>query len=429
MAGIVDDRRIRFKHIPRTTLSRVATFLGSTAMALDVRSFACSCKLASVAVQKLPSMTAKVDPPEAPEIHPDGSLRELEADVLVRLSRAGLAVQVLRLEGAVTAECAVAALRSCANAHCLELNSSSAVWWGTAVAASGRGVASDRVTTLVVDRTHQLYQFDAMVASLPALTSLTVVGCPDITQDDLEAAVPGLGGLRQLTLSRCRGVNDFALGAVSAALPSPSRMERLCLSSSPAITSSGVGAFVAAHAGLVSLDIAMCSRVAEDVCSALVASGVLPSLRRLRLPPSVGDAGLSGLIAGAGGAAAASAHGGPSPLGRLEHLGLSMSSVTDSGLAAVLGAAPARRVLDLQGCAAMSFRVVDTIVSAGRSLQRVDIRGHRRLRWDDAAKLVAGLPDLVLVVADAPIATSTKLLEAAGPCSVRLRESPGLVAV
>ncbi|KAA0157271.1 hypothetical protein FNF29_00623 [Cafeteria roenbergensis] len=429
------SRKVQFADLSSRAIAKMVIYLGTTAMDADVRAFACVNKLTAKVVRRLPHMAVRVDGDDAPATHPDGSLRSTAEEGLARIARGDGSPVSLTLFGAVTESFLLEALRLCPRLLHLSLSSTTVVNWAKVPApAAGEAPLAPNLQRLEIARCPQLYGLSALLEHMPALRSLDVLGCPDIDANELEPLAARVSELQGLSFNICAGIDDLAARVIAAA--PPAALRDLSFASCPRISRAGVMAVVSAAPLLRSLDLAMCSMLDDGVCADLAAAkAVLPKLSSLRLPPRASDAGLAAIIGDHGGkartvasAAAASGLGaGPeSPVAGLSHLGLAMTGVSDATLGALLEAAPFLQELDLQGCNALSFRVVDELVKHGRNLQRVDVRGNRRLRWDDAAKLVSGLPNLVLLVCDEALATERKLIAAAGPESVRLRAKPGL---
>lgn len=422
-----------FSSPPSTMISRLAPYLGATVTSRDVRALACVSKQASVAVQRMPVLGIRVEAESKDDEMPDGSVCLTEKQAVKRVQAASRVVQTIGLTGNATHGCISQILRACHSLRTLSVESHAPIDWSQDEDPSP---LSTSLISLHLRSCFSLFHLHLMLQKLPSLQCLSISNCPDLTQDDFEAMpATALAGLQALRLTNCAGVTDLAVAELSKRIGAS--LKAISFAGCSNITSAGVGYALERTPALVSLDLCNCSRIGSEVCDIISRAGIAGTLRLLRLPARVSDAEIVRLVTTA--ASGTSSHAAPdaastatgadaatSGLVQLRHLGLTGTGVTDAALDVVVSHLPELLALDLQLCACLSFRVVDLLASKAAHLQRIDVRGQRRLRGDDIEKLIGGIPTLTLIVGEPVLIGDARLKAMAGARSVVLRSKPGL---
>jgi Leucine-rich repeat (LRR) protein len=194
------------------------------------------------------------------------------------------------------------------------------------------------------------------------LTSLSLLGCRQLTQASLKATIGNLKGLEVVELGSCQGVTDSVLATLGT-LP---KLRKVDLSSCDNFTEVGLAALGAANPSLKTLLLPACWQIDDTMLITLCSA--IPNLETLSLfeaGEGVSDAGLLHLTS-------------LTALTGLD-LGYSCWSHTSEGLQQVISALPATlKMLNIGGAEGVTDSILTTVASKLTALTMLDVSECQR---------------------------------------------------
>mmetsp|Transcript_13724 Transcript_13724/g.35258 ORF Transcript_13724/g.35258 Transcript_13724/m.35258 type:complete len:242 (+) Transcript_13724:175-900(+) len=230
------------------------------------------------------------------------------------------------------------------------------------------------------------------MAGLPALTSLDVSGCRNLSNGGLRDLAASRPGLRHLRLAWCREITSSGLLGLSPL----TELRSLALDEVKQVRDEGVASLVALSS-LTSLSLRWCRRVGDAGVAPLAA--LAPTLTSLHLDGclALGDAAFAAIA----------------QLRRLTALDAASTAVTDAGVAR-LGALPALVTLSLANCGGVTATSLPALPPSLRSLNLARC-GALDAVQPDALACLAHLAQLNLLYCRPSLRAAIAGLHAANP--------------
>jgi len=232
-----------------------------------------------------------------------------------------------------------------------------------------------------------------VVSVAPNLETLDVGGCSDITDNGILLIACGLKRLRSLCLRGCRLVSDVGLahlsgaGSIAASAAVAATLEHLILHDCQKITDTGLGHIGAGLRSLRTLDISFCVGVSDDGLRCVARLPVLQELRA-RACDGLTDVGIAYLATSSRLTVLDVAFcmhvtdralllliRGSAAMPRLRQLHLSACAITDEGIDHVTNVSGDLRCLGIGQCLGVTDRGLAMIADRLKFIEYIDIYG------------------------------------------------------